>query len=126
MTVLVAEDNEDIRELVCLQLRDMGLEVFSAENGERAVELAWAEHPTLVLMDMNMPVMNGFEAVRTLRERGYVRPIVGLTAYQDGPEADMALECGCDQLMHKPLRAAQLREKVLEIIRKVNAAETGE
>lgn len=111
-TVLVAEDNEDIRELVCLQLRDMGLRVLSACNGREAMEQALQARPDLVLMDMNMPVMTGFDAVRALRAGGYGAPIVGLTAYQEGPEGELALACGCNRVLHKPIRARDLREGV--------------
>ena len=77
--VLVAEDNEDIRELVVHQLRRMGVEVLQAGNGRQAIDLALAEQPALVLMDMDMPVMSGFEAVAQLRLCGYTKPILALT-----------------------------------------------
>ena len=83
--VLVAEDNEDIRELVVHQLRRMGVEVLQAGNGRQAIDLALAEQPALVLMDMDMPVMSGFDAVAQLRLRGYTRPILALTGYNEGP-----------------------------------------
>ena len=80
--VLVAEDNEDIRELVSHQLRRMGVRVVVAEDGRRAVDVALAERPGLVLMDMDMPVMSGFDAVAALRAQGYAGPIFALTAYR--------------------------------------------
>src|SRR5215813_5369165 len=93
-SVLVAEDNEDIRELVSHQLRRMGILVLLAEDGRRALDLALAQRPTLVLMDMDMPVMSGFDAVAALRAQGYRGSIFALTAYQDGPEAERALSSG--------------------------------
>ena len=72
-SVLVAEDNEDIRELVSHQLRRMGILVLLAEDGRRALDLALAERPALVLMDMDMPVMSGFDAVAALRAQGLSR-----------------------------------------------------
>jgi CheY-like chemotaxis protein len=107
--VLVAEDNEDIRELVSHQLRRMGVRVVVAEDGRRAVDVALAERPGLVLMDMDMPVMSGFDAVAALRAQGYVGPIFALTAYQDGPEAERALSSGCDALLGKPINSERLR-----------------
>jgi CheY-like chemotaxis protein len=111
-SVLVAEDNEDIRELVSHQLRRMGVLVILAENGQRAFDLALAEHPALVLMDMDMPVMSGFDAVTALRASGYRGSIFALTAYQDGPEAERALSSGCDALLGKPITSELLRRQV--------------
>jgi CheY-like chemotaxis protein len=111
-SVLVAEDNEDIRELVSHQLRRMGILVLLAEDGRRALDLALSERPALVLMDMDMPVMNGFDAVAALRARGYRGSIFALTAYQDGPEAERALSSGCDALLGKPITSERLRSHV--------------
>jgi CheY-like chemotaxis protein len=110
--VLIAEDNEDIRELVALQLRRMGVSVLQAENGSRAIDVALAEHPALVLMDMDMPVMSGFEAVERLRSQGFTAPILAMTGYQDGPEAQRALTSGCDGLVGKPICSDVLRAQV--------------
>jgi CheY-like chemotaxis protein len=110
--VLIAEDNEDIRELVAMQLRRMGVLVLQAENGRRAIDVAMAEHPALVLMDMDMPVMSGFEAVERLRSQGFTAPILAMTGYQDGPEAQRALTSGCDGLVGKPICSDVLRAQV--------------
>jgi CheY-like chemotaxis protein len=115
-SVLVAEDNEDIRELVSHQLRRMGVLVIIAENGQRALDLALAERPALVLMDMDMPVMSGFDAVAALRASGYSGSIFALTAYQDGPEAERALSSGCDALLGKPITSEQLRRQVRQAL----------
>jgi CheY-like chemotaxis protein len=110
--ILIAEDNEDIRELVALQLRRMGIQVLQAENGRRAIDLALAEHPALVLMDMDMPVMSGFEAVQRLRSQGFTAPILAMTGYQEGPEAERALTSGCNGLVGKPICSDVLRAYV--------------
>jgi CheY-like chemotaxis protein len=115
-SVLIAEDNEDIRELVSHQLRRMGVEVMVAEDGRRALDIALATRPTLVLMDMDMPVMSGFDAVAALRAHGYTGQIYALTAYQDGPEADRALASGCDALLGKPIRSDRLRSRVAQAL----------
>jgi CheY-like chemotaxis protein len=114
--VLVAEDNDDIRELVVHQLRRMGVNVLQAENGRVALDLALAEQPSLVLMDMDMPVMTGFEAVAQLREQGYTKPIYALTGHRDGPEADRALSSGCDALLAKPIHSEVLRAHVRDVL----------
>lgn len=115
-SVLVAEDNEDIRELVVHQLRRMGVSVLQAENGQMALDLAMAEQPALVLMDMDMPVMSGFEAVEQLRSRGYTKPIFALTGHRDGPEADRALSSGCDALLAKPIHSDVLKAHVQSVL----------
>ena len=114
--VLVAEDNEDIRELVAHQLRRMGVQVLQADNGREAIDLALAEQPALVLMDMDMPVMSGFEAVAQLRMRGYTKPILALTGYNEGPEAERALSSGCDGLLGKPICSDVLRARVNQVL----------
>src|SRR5215467_3614185 len=116
LSVLVAEDNEDIRELVSHQLRRMGVLVLLAEDGRRAMDLALAKQPTLVLMDMDMPVMSGFDAVAALRASGYRGSIFALTAYQDGPEAERALSSGCDALLGKPITSELLRKQVRQAL----------
>jgi CheY-like chemotaxis protein len=121
LSVLVAEDNEDIRELVSHQLRRMGILVLLAADGRRALDLALAERPTLVLMDMDMPVMSGFDAVAALRARGYRGSIFALTAYQDGPEAERALSSGCDALLGKPITSERLRNHVAQALARAAA-----
>jgi CheY-like chemotaxis protein len=114
--VLVAEDNEDIRELVVHQLRRMGVHVLQADNGQKALDLALSEQPALVLMDMDMPVMSGFEAVAQLRLRGYTKPIFALTGHKDGPEAERALSSGCNALLSKPIHSEVLRVEVQKVL----------
>lgn len=121
LAVLVAEDNEDIRELVVHQLRRMGVHVLQAENGRAALDLALTRQPALVLMDMDMPVMTGFEAVAELRLRGYTKPIYALTGHREGPEAERALSSGCDALLAKPIRSDVLRAHVESVLARPEA-----
>jgi CheY-like chemotaxis protein len=114
--VLVAEDNEDIRELVAHQLSRMGIRVLQADNGQAAMDLALAEQPDLVLMDMDMPILSGFDAARQLRMHGYTRPILALTGYSEGPEAKQALSSGCDGLLSKPICSDVLRARVAQAL----------
>jgi len=107
--VLVAEDHESLRELVALQLQQLGLEYRIVENGFAAVEAAAAEHFDAILMDMDMPLMDGYEAVNVLRERGYDRPIVAFTAHGAGPALERARAQGCDAIVRKPVTAERLR-----------------
>jgi CheY-like chemotaxis protein len=121
--ILVAEDNEDIRELVAHQLRRMGIHVLQAENGRKAMELALAEQPALVLMDMDMPVMSGFDAVAQLRQRGYTKSIYALTGHSEGPEAERAMASGCDGLLGKPICSDVLRAQVQKVLAEIAAGE---
>ena len=99
--VLVGEDNDDIRLLVEVFLTNLGVETRAVANGFSAVESALSERFDAVLLDMEMPMMNGYEAVHVLRERNYTGPILAFTAHHDGLEADRALAAGCDGIVAK-------------------------
>lgn len=107
--ILLADDNEDLRALVSLLLRNLGLAVTTVENGLVAVETAVVEEVDVIMMDMEMPVMNGYEAVNVLRTRGYTGTIFGLTAHQDGPEVARAILSGCDAVLTKPISLDALK-----------------
>jgi signal transduction histidine kinase/FixJ family two-component response regulator len=107
--VLVAEDHEALRELVEVQLDELGVQHRIVDNGFAAVEAAAAESFDAILMDMDMPLMDGYEAVHVLRERGYDRPIVAFTAHGDGPAVERARAQGCDAVVRKPVTAERLR-----------------
>ncbi len=107
--ILLAEDNEDIRNLVELQLSRLGLEVRAVANGFSAVDAALAERFDVILMDMEMPVMNGYEAVHVLRTRGCTATILALTAHHAGAEAERAIAAGCDGLVTKPATLESLQ-----------------
>lgn len=104
-TVMVVDDADDIRELICMQLRWRGYEVVEATNGEQAVELATQSHPGLILMDLSMPVMDGYEATRRIKALpglGGV-PIVAVSAFCDPFNEHKALEAGCVECVSKPI-----------------------
>ena len=95
-TVMVVDDADDIRELICMQLRRKGYEVVEATNGQQAVELATLSHPGLILMDLSMPVMDGYEATRRIKSLpglGGVT-IVAISALFDPFIEHKALEAG--------------------------------
>ena len=108
--VLLADDNEDLRALVQLLLRRLGLSVTAVENGLAAVEQALEGRIDLVLMDLEMPVMNGYEATQVLRTRGFSGTIFGLTAHEEGPETARAILAGCDAVLHKPVSLQALQQ----------------
>ena len=114
--VLIADDNEDIRDLVELYLTAMGLAVLIAEDGRQAVDTAMAQQPDLVLMDMEMPEVSGLEAVIALRTQGYTRPIMMLTGHLGDAEAALAKEAGCDMLLTKPIDRERLQAAITQML----------
>jgi CheY-like chemotaxis protein len=106
-TVLLAEDHVDSRDALRALLEAYGFHVLVASNGREAVELALESNPDLVLMDMMMPVMDGFQATRALRAAEGFRqvPVIALTA-MDGAQ-EPALAAGCDAFVAKPLDIRQ-------------------
>jgi signal transduction histidine kinase/CheY-like chemotaxis protein len=107
-TVLVAEDMPDTRALVVQHLEQFGLTVLQAENGEQAIEIALAQRPDVVLMDMELPVVAGLEATRTLRMCGFSAPVLALTAHKGEEYRMLALGAGCNGLIEKPLTRSSL------------------
>ncbi|MBO6850600.1 MAG: response regulator, partial [Marinobacter sp.] len=101
-TALVAEDNDDNRQLVERMLRRRGLEVVAVTSGDEAVRAALSESVDLVLMDRHMPGLDGVEATRLLRQTGFRRPIVAFTA-GDQQEIEALQAAGCDAVLNKPM-----------------------
>jgi len=108
--VLLADDNADLRDLVQMQLGDLGFECKAVGDGLEAIEAALAQPYTIVLLDMDMPFMDGYETVRVLRERGYAAPVIGFTAHRSGVPFERALIEGCDDVISKPATPERLRE----------------
>jgi CheY-like chemotaxis protein len=112
--ILVVEDAKANQALIRVMLERLGLEVTLAEHGQEALEQL--EHDTfdLVLMDMQMPVMNGYDATRELRRKGLTVPVVALTAHAMTGDDAKCYEAGCDGYLTKPID----REKLLSILEK--------
>ena len=115
--VLVVEDGPDNQRVIRHVLERAGYEVTIAENGLVGVELALAAADegtpfSVVLMDVQMPVLDGYAATRQLRERGYTRPIIALTAHALPSERQRCLEAGCDAFATKPLERLALLETI--------------
>ncbi|HEY4690178.1 MAG TPA: response regulator [Anaerolineae bacterium] len=104
-TILVVEDSPLNRKLVETVLKPHGYRVITAENGQAGVEAALREHPDLILMDVMMPVMNGYDATRRLKDNRETSriPVVALTASAMPHERDQAMEAGCDGYISKPI-----------------------
>lgn len=118
--ILIAEDERDIRDLVAFTLRFAGYEVFTAANGEEAVQLAPQVNPDLILMDVRMPRMTGYEACRILKLNPDLKdiPIVFLSAKGQETEIQQGLEAGAEEYLLKPFAPDQLTSHVKTILAK--------
>ena len=114
--VLVAEDSPDNQQLIGLYLQRLGAGVTLCENGRLAVEAALRQHPDLVLMDMQMPVMSGLEAVEQLRSQGYRGPIYALTANAMKEDVEKYLRSGCDGFLAKPIDKIEFDRVIREVL----------
>jgi signal transduction histidine kinase/FixJ family two-component response regulator len=115
-TVLVAEDSADNQQLICLYLQRLGVDASLCENGKLAVEAALREPYDLILMDMQMPVMSGLEAVERLRAAGYRGRIYALTANAMKEDVEKYLRSGCDGFLAKPIDKIQFERAVCEAL----------
>ena len=110
--VLVAEDNPSNQKLISILLQKIGVEAAIADDGRIAVDMALAEPYDLILMDMQMPNMNGYDATRELRKKGCKTPIIAVTANAMIGDEDKCLEAGCDGYLSKPIDRTKLGEVV--------------
>jgi CheY-like chemotaxis protein len=115
--VLVVEDVDFNRELI-VQLLEDKYEVIEAVNGQQGVELAERERPELILMDLSLPVMDGWEATRRLKANGDLRaiPVIALTAHAMKGDKEKALAAGCDDYLVKPLDEDQLMARIAKYL----------
>jgi CheY-like chemotaxis protein len=118
--ILIAEDERDIRDLVAFTLRFAGHEVFAASNGEEAVELAPKVNPDLILMDVRMPRMTGYEACKFLKADPTLKdiPVVFLSAKGQENEIQQGLASGAEDYLLKPFAPDQLTSRVKAILAK--------
>jgi CheY-like chemotaxis protein len=110
LTVMVVDDNEDLREMLRFMVERLGYQVVEAENGREAVEIARRRCPDLILMDLSMPVMDGFAATRLLREIEDMChvPIVAISANRREQSQTDAFAAGCNEYLTKPVNFHQL------------------
>lgn len=116
--ILVAEDERDIRELIAFTLRFAGFDVVLATNGAEAVEMAEASPPDLIILDVRMPKMSGYEACRRLKEnpRTSSVPVVFLSAKGQESEIQQGLASGADEYILKPFAPDELIQQVRDIL----------
>ncbi len=116
--VLVVEDHADMRELLIWQIELMGFTAVAAKHGKEAVEKAVTEKPHLILMDIMMPSMDGWEAARALRAHAETKeiPILAATALFRDSDLKSCLEAGCNGYIVKPFTFQELQAKVRELL----------
>ena len=112
--ILVVEDQEDNRQILRDLLGNAGYELTEAENGEEAIAAAGKQRPDLILMDIQLPIMDGYEATRLIRTNPDLRsvPIIAVTSYALAGDEDKALAAGCDGYVTKPYSPRDLLAKV--------------
>lgn len=115
--ILVVEDNEDTREILLYRLKSMGdYEVLLAANGREALDMATRSRPDLIIMDLKMPVMDGWEATKALRqtEWGKDLPVIALTAQAMERDEEKALNAGCNDYIAKPIMDYSILKKKVD------------
>jgi two-component system cell cycle response regulator DivK len=121
--ILLVEDNEMNRDMLSRRLQRKGYEVLIAVDGEAGVKMAAAERPDLVLMDMSLPTVDGWEATRRIKglpETASI-PVIALTAHVMAGDRDKAIEAGCDDYDSKPVDFERLLGKIQALLRKKDA-----
>ena len=113
-TILIVEDNEMNRDMLSRRLERKGYAVLIAVDGENGVEVARAHTPDLILMDMSLPVVDGWEATRRLKADDRLKhiPVIALTAHAMANDRDKALEAGCNDYDTKPIELPRLLGKM--------------
>jgi DNA-binding response OmpR family regulator len=122
--ILVAEDERDIRELIGFSLRFADLEVVLTQDGKEAIERASEERPDLILLDVRMPKMSGYEVCRRLKEDASTSeiPIVFLSAKGQEKEIEEGLDSGAVEYIVKPFAPDELADQVRDILRRAGGA----
>jgi CheY-like chemotaxis protein len=116
--VLLVEDNEMNRDMLSRRLMRQGFEVVVAVDGQAGVDAARAGRPDIVLMDMSLPVLDGWEATRLLKSQDETRaiPVIALTAHAMAGDRQQALDAGCDDYDTKPIELPRLLEKMRRLL----------
>ena len=118
--ILLVEDNEMNRDMLSRRLIRKGFDVVMAVDGEQAVALAQSELPDLILMDMSLPVIDGWEATRRVKSANTTSgiPIIALTAHAMSGDREKTLNAGCDDYDTKPIEMPRLLEKIETLLRR--------
>ena len=123
-TVLLVEDNEDNRTIYTTILRHVGIDVIEAANGEDGIRLARERRPAVILMDVAMPGIDGWEATRRLKadlDTAHI-PVIALTAHAMAEDRQRAAEAGCEGYLAKPIEPRRVVEEVRKMLDRLAAA----
>lgn len=116
--ILIVEDNEMNRDMLSRRLERKGFDVVMAEDGKKGVDMSRSENPDLILMDLSLPIMDGWEATSTIKSEENTRdiPIIVLTAHAMSGDREKALEAGADEYDTKPIDFKRLLGKIKDFI----------
>jgi CheY-like chemotaxis protein len=116
--ILLVEDNEMNRDMLSRRLKRKGFDVVLAVDGQAGVDMARSESPDLILMDLSLPIMDGWEATRHIKADGATQsiPVIALTAHAMQGDEEKALEAGCDDYDTKPVQFKRLLEKIAKFV----------
>jgi CheY-like chemotaxis protein len=116
--ILLVEDNEMNRDMLSRRLARKGYEVAIAIDGQQGIDMARSESPDLILMDMSLPVLDGWEATRQLKAAPETKdiPVIALTAHAMVGDREKAVEAGCDDFDIKPIEFPRLLEKIAALL----------
>ena len=116
--ILIVEDNELNRDMLSRRLMRKGFEVVMAEDGQKGVDMSISENPDLILMDLSLPVMDGWEATSTIKNSEETKkiPIIVLTAHAMAGDREKALEAGADEYDTKPIEFKRLLGKINDFL----------
>ncbi len=116
--ILIVEDIPGLIHILQLEVQRLGYETILASNGEEAVELALAQLPNLIMMDIMMPEMDGLEAARRIRENPQTRtiPIIAVTALSSRKDKKKCFDSGCDDYLSKPFTASKLSSSITKLL----------
>lgn len=118
--ILLVEDNEMNRDMLSRRLQRKGYDVVMAVDGEQGVAMASSQSPDLILMDMSLPVLNGWDATRRIKADSALAgiPVIALTAHAMASDREQALAAGCDAYETKPIDLPLLLEKIESLLRR--------
>ncbi|GMR08896.1 MAG: response regulator [Gammaproteobacteria bacterium] len=117
-TILLIEDNEMNRDMLCRRLQRSRYDVIVAVDGEDGIRVANEQSPDLIIMDMSLPIMDGWQATRLLKQSSSTQdiPVIGLSAHAMAGDKEKAIEAGCDDYDTKPVDMVRLLEKIGKFI----------
>src|SRR5206468_2618673 len=118
--ILLVEDNEMNRDMLSRRLERKGYQIVMAVDGGEGVTMSKSEKPDLILMDMSLPIVNGWEATRQIKADEVTRaiPVIALTAHAMATDREKALEAGCEDYDTKPIELPRLLEKIETLLKK--------